>query len=84
MQLTIKYIDDYERPWLIKREHGEYEQHAHCFTKKDAEKIRTLIDCNKYPHRKEYRFAVQRLLTAEEFKKLKKKDRYYNVNNGAR
>ena len=76
-----------ERCRLLKREYGEYEQHAHFFTKKDAIKVRKLIDMNKYPYGKkqsEYKYAMKRLLTEEEFKKLRKKQRYYNVNKGVR
>ena len=46
---------------------------------KDAENVRRLIDSNKYPYNKKYKIAMQRLLTEEEFKKLRKKQRYYNV-----
>ena len=78
MDLSIKYLSKLERPWLIKREGGKYEQHAHMHTKKDALKVRQLIDNNKYPYNKDYKTAIQRLLTEEEFKKLNKKQRYYN------
>lgn len=72
------------RPWLLKREHGEYSQHAHFFTKKEAIKCRRLIDANKYPRDKKYKVAMQRLLTEEEFKKLNKRERYVNQNCGVR
>lgn len=84
MKISIKYLKYLERPWLIKRVNGTYEQHAHCFTKKDAEKIRQLIDINKYPYSKEYKTAMQRILTEEEFKNLDKKQRYYNLQRGVR
>lgn len=82
MKISIKYLKHLERPWLLKRIGGAYEQHAHCFTKKDAEKIRHLIDINKYLYSKDYRIAMQRLMTEEEFKRLDKKQRYYNVQKG--
>lgn len=72
------------RPWLLKREHGEYSQHAHFFTKKEALYCRKLIDACKYPREEKYRVAMQRLLTEEEFKKLNKKERYVNQNCGVR
>lgn len=79
MKLSIKYKPKcFERPWLIKREGGAYSQHAHLKTKKDAEKVRRLIDINKYPYNKDFKIAMQRLLTEEEFKKLDKKTRYVN------
>lgn len=85
MQLTIRKLsDDMDRPWLIKREHGAYEQHAHMHTKRDAEQVRRLIDCGRYPYRKEYKVAMQRLLSEEEFKMLDKKQRYFNPQRGPR
>lgn len=54
------------------------------YAKKDAEIVRRLIDRNKYPYNKKYKLAMQRILTEEEFKKLNKKQRYYNVNKGVR
>lgn len=82
MKLSIIYIAGYDRPYLIKRENGTYEQHAHMRNRKDAEMVRKLIDANKYPYCREYKVAMQRLLTEEEFKILRKKQRYYNVNKG--
>lgn len=84
MKLSIIYYPKMDRPWLLKREHGSYEQHAHFFTKKEAKKCRTLIDANKYPREEKYKIAMQRLLTEEEFKKLNKKPRYYNQNKGVK
>lgn len=79
MNLIIKFKPRCdERPWLIVREDGEYSQHAHLRTKKEALKVRNLIDRWVYPYNKNYKTAVQRLLTEEEFKSLDKKDRYFN------
>lgn len=79
MNLIIKFKPRCdERLWLISREDGEYEQHAHLRTKKEALKVRNLIDRWVYPYNKNYKIAVQRLLTEEEFKSLDKKDRYFN------
>lgn len=79
MNLIIKFKPRCdERPWLIVREGGEYSQHAHLRTKKEALKVRNLIDRWVYPYNKNYKTAVQRLLTEEEFKSLDKKDRYFN------
>ena len=83
MKLTIKYYPKLpKRKWLLKREGGAYEQHAHFFFYKDAENVRRLIDSNKYPYNKKYKIAMQRILTKEESKKLDKKQRYFNVNKG--
>lgn len=79
MKLSIRYKPRCnDRPRLIKREGGRYEQHAHLKSKKDAEKVRRLIDIGKYPYNKDFKIAMQRLLTEEEFKKLDKKSRYVN------
>ena len=82
MKLSIKYLPKLERPWLLKREHGEYEQHAHFYTKKEALCCRKLIDACKYPREEKYRIAMQRLLTEEEYKRLNKKPRFYKKNCG--
>ena len=84
MKLTIKHCPNLERPWLLKREHGAYAQHAHFFTKKEAKMCRTLIDIGKYPTCAKYKIAIQRLLTEEEFKALNKKQRYLNPQKGYR
>ena len=78
LKLTIEYIKGYERPWLLKREDGEYNQHAHFYTKKEAEKVKNLIEVNRYPKNKDQKYAMQKILTENEFKKLCKKDRYFN------
>ena len=84
MKLSIIYYPKMDRPWLLKREHGEYSQHAHFYTKKEALCCRKLIDACKYPREEKYRIAMQRLLTDEEFKRLNKKERYFNQNRGVR
>ena len=85
MKLSIKFKPRCdERPWLLVREGGEYSQHAHLKSKKDCIKVRHLIDINKYPYNSEYKIAMKRLLTEEEFKSLDKKQRYYNSNRGVR
>ena len=79
MKLTIRYYPKLpKRKWILIREGGAYEQHAHFLCKKDAIKCRNLIDSNKYPYNKKYKIAMQRILTEEEFKKLNRKPRYYN------
>ena len=82
MKLSIVYLPNLNRPWLLKREHGEYSQHAHFYTKKEALCCRKLIDANKFPRDKKYRIAMQRLLTDEEYKGLNKKSRFYKKNCG--
>lgn len=85
MKLTIRHYSKLpKRKWILIRVGGTYDQHAHFLCKKDAENVRRLIDCGKYPYNKKYKIAMQRLLTEEEFKKLKKKPRYYCINKGPR
>lgn len=82
MKLSIVYLPKLHRPWLLRREHGEYCQHAHFFTKKEALCCRRLIDANKFPREEKYRIAMQRLLTDKEYKGLNKKPRFYKRNCG--
>ena len=82
MNLSIVHLKNLERPWLLKRVDGKYSQHAHFYTRKHAERVRRLIDSNRYPISKSYRIAMERLLTKKEFKGLQKKDRYININKG--
>lgn len=85
MKLSIKFKPRCdERPWLLVRVGGEYSQHAHLKSKSDCIKVRHLIDINKYPYNKDFKIAMKRLLTEEEFKNLDKKQRYYNSNRGIR
>lgn len=84
MKLSIVYLSNLDRPWLLRREHGEYEQHAHFYTKKEALCCRKLIDACKYPREEKYRIAMQRILTEEEYKRLNKKPRFYKKNCGVR
>ena len=85
MKLSIKFKPRCnDRPWLLVREGGDYSQHAHLKSKNDCIKVRHLIDINKYPYNSEYKIAIKRLLTEEEFKSLDKKQRYYNSNRGIR
>lgn len=85
MNLSIAYKPKcQDRPWLLKRENAHYSQHAHLKTKKDAIKVRQLIDNWKYPYCPDYKIAMQRLLTEEEFKSLNKKQRYFNPQKGVK
>ena len=84
MNLSIIHYPKMKRCWLIKREYGEYEQHAHFYTKEEALICRKLIDSNKYPRQKKYIVAMKRLLTDKEFSKLQKKQRYFNIQKGVK
>lgn len=85
MKISIKHKPRCEdRPWLIAVEDGEYSQHAHMRTRDDALRVRALIDAWRYPYCREYKVAMLRLLGEEEFKTLKKRDRYFNPQKGVR
>lgn len=71
MKLSIRYKPRCdERPWLLVRVGGEYSQHAHLKTKKDAVKLRNLLDKNLMPYSEEFKTAARRLLSEKEYKKL--------------
>lgn len=82
MVLTLKFFEDFRLPWLLKREDGEYGQHCHFKTKKDAEATKRRIEANRYPLNKTQKNAMLRILSEEEFKQLNKRDRYFNPNKG--
>ncbi|WP_019131887.1 hypothetical protein [Peptoniphilus obesi] len=81
MLLEIRYIKNYDRPWLIKRVDGNYSQHSHLKSKKDAIKVKEMIEINKFPIKKDQQLAVQRLLTDDELRRLNRKQKYININN---
>lgn len=44
MKLTIRYYPKLpKRKWMLIREGGSYDQHAHFLCKKDAENVRRLM-----------------------------------------
>ena len=85
MKISIKHKPKcLERPWLVTVDGGEYSQHAHMRTREDALKVRALIDAWRYPYCHEYKTAMLRLLGEEDFKTLRKRDRYFNSQRGVR
>lgn len=84
MVLRIKYLQGLDRPWLLKRVNGKYEQHSHFKTKKEAVKCKNRIEAWRYPHNSYQRTSMQRILTEEEFKSLNYKQQYFNSNRGMR
>lgn len=81
MLLEIRYIKNYDRPWLIKRLDGDYSQHSHLRSKKDAIKVKEMIEINKFPINKDQQLAVKRLLTDDELRRLNRKQKYININS---
>ena len=84
MKLSIIYYPKMHRCWLLKREYGTYEQHAHFFTEDEALKCRELIDALKFPREKKYKEAMERILTKKEWGRLNKKPKYNNEQRGSR
>ena len=79
IDLSIRKLDNesFHRPWLIKREGGECRQHAHLKTKEDAERVRDLILQGRKAPCRDYRIAMQRILTTEEYDQLDVKPRFH-------
>ena len=84
MELTIIHTPNLKRPWLLKREEAHYNCHAHFCEREDAEMVIKLIKANKYPIEAEYREAMQRILSPQEYRRLRKKTPYRNINKGVR
>lgn len=85
MKIKIKKLDNLVlRPYIIIREDGDWEQHSHMETYEDCQEVKKHILANKYPDNETYRLAMERLLTKEEWCRLRKKQRYYNANHGVR
>lgn len=71
--------------YIVRRVDGEYQMHAHLSTYSGC---KLLIDCikrNKLPKSKYLIGSCKRLLTPEEYKRLRpSKQIYYNINKGVR
>lgn len=71
--------------YIVRRIDGEYKQHAHISTMNGC---KLLVDCikrNKLPKSNYLKVSCQRLLSEEEYSRLRpSKQMYYNVNKGAR
>ena len=77
MKLSIKYFPHIkDNKWMLIREHGTYDQHAHFSSEKEARQCRKLIDSRSYPRNKKYKIAIKRILTKEEFSKLNIRSKY--------
>ena len=79
VDLSIRKLNNkhFHRPWLIKREGGEYRQHAHLKTQEDAERVRDLITQGRKAPCRDYRIAMQRILTPEEYGQLNAKPKFH-------
>jgi hypothetical protein len=71
--------------YIVSRVDGEYSQHAHVSTMNGCRLLIKFIHENKLPTSKYLQDSCRRLLTEEEYAKLRpKKQRYHNVNKGVR
>lgn len=70
--------------YIVRRVDGEYKQHAHISTMKGCKKLIGYIHSNTLPFSRYLQISCQRLLTEDEYRQLRKKQRYYNVNKGVK
>lgn len=68
--------------YMVRRVDGEYCQHTHLSSKKGCKLLISFIHRNTLPSSRYLQISCQRLLTEDEYKRLRKKQRYYNVNHG--
>lgn len=69
--------------YIIIRVDGEYSQHAHLKTLEACKTVIHFINRNKLPKNKYFQTSCKRLLTEEEYERLRPlKQMYYNVNRG--
>lgn len=68
--------------YILIRENGEYAQHSHISTIVGVHKVIECIKKERIPDSTYLRESCRRLLTEEEFARLRpKKDKYYNSKN---
>lgn len=71
--------------YIVRRVDGEYSQHAHISTHKGCKILIKCIKRNKLPKSNYLKGSCKRLLTEEEYSRLRKpKDQYININKGCR
>ena len=80
IELSIEVYDNFKKPYLLKRINGTYKQHCHFENEQDALDCIHIIHNGLSPKDKKQVKQIKRLLTDEEFKKLNKKQKYYNQN----
>lgn len=71
--------------YIVRRMEGEYSQHAHVSSMTGCKLLINLIHNNRLPTSDYLKGSCRRLLTVEEYARLrKKKQQYVNVNKGVR
>ena len=85
LQIKLDIVPQIDGRYVVKRVGGEHKQHAHISTYKGC---KILIDCikkNKLPMSNYLKGSCKRLLTEEEYNRLRKpKDKYVNIQKGPR
>lgn len=85
MNIGFEIKKDHSRGYIVKRVDGEYEQHAHINTLSGCRLLIRFIEKNLLPTSEYLQGSCARLLTEEEYGRLKqKKQKYVNVNKGCR
>ena len=71
--------------YIVSRIDGEYSQHAHISSVNGCQLLIRFIRQNRLPTSTYLQGSARRLLTEDEYSQLRpKKQRYHNVNKGAR
>lgn len=71
--------------YIVRRVDGEYSMHAHVSTMNGCKTLISLIRQDKLPTSKYLQGSCRRLLTDDEYARLKpKRQRYININKGVR
>lgn len=84
MQIKLDIIKQHDN-YIVRRVGGDYSMHAHLSTRKGCRLLIRCIKANKLPKSDYLKGSCQRLLTKEEYNRLRKpKDQYININKGRR
>ncbi len=84
MEISLKVIEK-DHEYIVIRVGGEYHQHGHIKKKQSVNLLLDLISKNRLPKSEFLQGTCRRLLTEEEYCRLKpKKQMYYNSNRGVR
>ena len=71
--------------YIVRRVDGEYKQHAHISSMSGCKTLISLIRQDKLPTSKYLQGSCRRLLTDDEYARLKpKRQRHININKGVR
>ena len=84
LKIKLKIIKQHGS-YIVKRVDADYSFHAHISTYKGCKLLMDCIRKNKLPKSDYLKGSCRRLLTREEYNRLRKpKDQYININKGCR